>query len=62
MTGGYNAKLVSPEVVFVTGATAGFGAEIARRFASLGSRLIIAGRRKDRLDRLGIPHPAFVES
>ncbi len=39
-------------IVFVTGATSGFGAAIARRFAAEGHRIIIAGRRQDRLHRL----------
>ncbi len=40
-------------LVLVTGATSGFGAAIARRFAREGHRLIITGRRTDRLDALG---------
>lgn len=36
-------------IVLVTGATAGFGAVIARRFASEGHRVVATGRRKDRL-------------
>jgi 3-hydroxy acid dehydrogenase/malonic semialdehyde reductase len=40
------------KIVFVTGATAGFGAAIARRFAVAGSRVIAAGRRRQRLDPL----------
>lgn len=39
-------------IVFVTGATAGFGAAIARRFAAEGHRVIAAGRRTDRLEAL----------
>ena len=39
-------------IVFVTGATAGFGAAIARRFVREGHRVIAAGRRQDRLDAL----------
>src|SRR5688572_20544305 len=38
--------------VFVTGATSGFGAAVARRFAEAGSRVIATGRRQDRLDAL----------
>jgi serine 3-dehydrogenase len=36
----------------VTGATAGFGQAIARRFAREGWKVIVTGRRKDRLDAL----------
>ncbi|QOK92591.1 SDR family NAD(P)-dependent oxidoreductase [Ralstonia pseudosolanacearum] len=39
-------------IVFVTGATAGFGAAVARRFVREGHRVIAAGRRQDRLDAL----------
>lgn len=39
-------------IVFVTGATAGFGAAIARRFVTAGHRVIAAGRREDRLQAL----------
>jgi 3-hydroxy acid dehydrogenase/malonic semialdehyde reductase len=39
-------------IVLVTGASSGFGAAIARKFASQGHRVIAAARRKDRLDKL----------
>ncbi|MDI3309062.1 MAG: bifunctional NADP-dependent 3-hydroxy acid dehydrogenase/3-hydroxypropionate dehydrogenase YdfG [Acetobacteraceae bacterium] len=39
-------------IVFVTGATAGFGLAIARRFAQDGARIIAAGRRRERLEAL----------
>src|SRR5436305_1406250 len=38
--------------VLVTGATAGLGAAIARRFAQAGSRVIATGRRAERLEAL----------
>ena len=38
--------------VLVTGATAGFGAATAHRFAGAGHRVIASGRRQDRLDAL----------
>jgi NADP-dependent 3-hydroxy acid dehydrogenase YdfG len=44
---------VSPsKTVLITGATAGFGAAAARRFARAGDRVIITGRRRERLDSL----------
>jgi len=39
-------------IVFVTGATSGFGAAIARRFVGAGHRVIASGRREDRLQAL----------
>ncbi|HBH63865.1 MAG TPA: bifunctional NADP-dependent 3-hydroxy acid dehydrogenase/3-hydroxypropionate dehydrogenase YdfG, partial [Erwinia persicina] len=38
--------------VFVTGATAGFGQSITRRFISQGHQVIATGRRQERLDAL----------
>lgn len=43
---------LSGSTVFVTGASAGFGAACARRFAAKGARLILCGRRGDRLESL----------
>ncbi len=39
-------------IVLVTGATSGFGAEMARKFAQNGHKVIATGRRKERLDAL----------
>lgn len=39
-------------IVFVTGASAGFGRAIAHRFASGGAKVIGTGRRQNRLDEL----------
>ena len=38
--------------VFVTGASAGFGASIARRFAADGDRVVVSARRSDRIGEL----------
>lgn len=38
--------------VFITGASAGFGAACARRFAQAGDRLILTARRLDKLEQL----------
>ncbi|PQQ26420.1 bifunctional NADP-dependent 3-hydroxy acid dehydrogenase/3-hydroxypropionate dehydrogenase YdfG [Photorhabdus hindustanensis] len=39
-------------IVFVTGATSGFGESIARRFIQNGFKVIATGRRKERLEKL----------
>jgi len=39
-------------IILITGATAGFGLAIARRFGGESNRIIAVGRRKDRLDAL----------
>lgn len=44
--------------VLVTGASAGMGSAIARRFASEGHTVIAAGRRVERLDALAAEFPA----
>ncbi len=39
-------------IVFVTGASSGFGEATAKKFASQGAKVIGTGRRKDRLEKL----------
>ena len=39
-------------IVLITGASAGFGAEMARKFVQHGHKVIAAARRKDRLEAL----------
>ena len=39
-------------IVFITGASAGFGAEMARTFVKNGHQVVLAARRKERLDDL----------
>lgn len=40
------------KIILITGATSGFGKEAAKLLAGEGARLIITGRRQDRLDAL----------
>src|SRR3984957_3449532 len=41
-----------PGTVLVTGASSGFGAAVARRFAADGARVVVAARRSDRVSDL----------
>ena len=41
-----------PKIVFITGATSGFGKACAEKFASAGYDLILNGRREDRLNEI----------
>lgn len=43
---------MSLKTIFITGASAGFGAACARAFAAEGNRLILAARREEKLEKL----------
>ncbi|MBO2928391.1 SDR family oxidoreductase [Metapseudomonas otitidis] len=47
--------------LFITGATSGFGEACARRFAQAGWKLVITGRREDRLKALAAELAAHTE-
>ncbi len=44
---------MSPQVICITGATSGIGEATVRRMAAEGHRLILVGRRQERLEALG---------
>ena len=46
------ANTTPSRTILITGATSGFGEATARLFAANGWRVIITGRRRDRLDAL----------
>lgn len=45
-------RKLSGTVTVITGATSGIGRETAREFASAGSKVVVAGRRRERLTEL----------
>jgi 3-hydroxy acid dehydrogenase/malonic semialdehyde reductase len=49
---------LSGTVALVTGATSGFGLATAEAFVRAGARVIAAGRRRERLEKLAAAHPA----
>ncbi|HEY9009389.1 MAG TPA: SDR family NAD(P)-dependent oxidoreductase [Devosia sp.] len=49
-------------VIFVTGATSGFGAATARLFAKNGWKVVATGRRTERLDALAAEYPGLIHA
>jgi uncharacterized oxidoreductase len=50
---------ISGNTVFIPGATSGIGLGLALRLADAGNRVVIAGRRRELLDRITAEHPAI---
>jgi len=50
-------KTFESKVVIITGGSAGIGRAAALQFAALGARVLITGRRAERLDKVSIAHP-----
>lgn len=45
--------------ILITGGTSGIGLGLAQRLVLAGNRVVVAGRRKEQLDRIADEHPAF---
>ena len=48
----FQAGLLKDKTFVITGGGSGLGAEMARRFAELGARVVLLGRRKEKLDEV----------
>jgi NAD(P)-dependent dehydrogenase (short-subunit alcohol dehydrogenase family) len=48
----FQAGLLKDKTFVITGGGSGLGAEMARRFAELGARAVLLGRRKEKLDEV----------
>jgi len=51
---------LSGNTIFITGGTSGLGLAFAERFLELGNKVIICGRREDRLNHLKEKHPGLI--
>ncbi|MFF5306502.1 SDR family oxidoreductase [Streptomyces sp. NPDC013161] len=52
---------ITSRTVFIAGATSGIGLDLARRFATAGSTVVVGGRRTDLLDRIAAEGLATVQ-
>ena len=48
----FQAGLLKDKTFVITGGGTGLGAEMAKRFAELGARSVVLGRRKEKLDEV----------
>lgn len=55
-----NRRILMAPVIFITGATSGFGAATARLFAKNGWKVVATGRRQERLDALVAEFPDLI--
>lgn|ERR1035437_651955 len=51
---------LSGNTIFITGGTSGLGLAFAERFIELGNKVVICGRREDRLNHLKEKHPGLI--
>ncbi|WP_341976393.1 SDR family NAD(P)-dependent oxidoreductase [Microbacterium sp. LTA6] len=48
---------ISDNTIFIAGGTSGIGLELAIRLSAEGNKVIVGGRRRDRLDEITAAHP-----
>jgi len=51
---------LSGNTIFITGGTSGLGLAFAEKYYELGNKVIICGRREDRLNQLKEKHPGLI--